>query len=248
METRLEGKVALVTGSSSGIGRSVALLFARGGATVVVTSHKNKQGGEDVLKELQTISDNKHLHITCDFGKRADCKKAFDQIKKQYGRLDILVNNAGVAPSVPLGDITEEHLDDIFATNVNSVVWCTQFARELMGDKGWVVNTSSIRGLDYAGRSISYAATKAAVNSLTKTMAMQLAPNIFCNAVLPGFTYTPNYDKNPPELNKKMLDGTLIKRYITCDELAGAFLFLVTQEYMTGTLLVADGGATILGR
>ncbi len=249
MSEQLKGKVAFVTGASSGIGKAVAILFAKEGADVIITSHKNREGGESTIKEMKKVNKSgRFLHINLDIGKLSDVKNAFAEIKKKYDKLDILINNAGSSPSWKLLDITEEGFDRVVNTNVKSVLWCTQEATKLMGEKGWIVNTSSIRGLDYAGRSIAYAATKAAVNSLTKTIASELAPRIFVNAVLPGFVYTPNYDKFPPELNEKFIAGCPIKRFITTDEIASSYLFLATQEYLTGTLLVADGGSTILGR
>lgn len=249
MDGKLSGKIALVTGSSSGIGKAVAILFAKEGADVIITSNKNIQGGENTLKEMQSINSNgKFLHMNCNLGVHQDVKNLFEKIKNEYGKLDILINNAGTSPSWPLLDITEEKFDSVINSNVKSVLFCSQEASKLMKEKGWIVNTSSIRGLDYAGRSIAYASTKAAINSLTKTIALELAPRIYVNAVLPGFVYTPNYDKNPPELNKKFIENCPLKRFITCEEIASSYLFLATQEYLTGTLLVADGGSTILGR
>ncbi len=249
MSEVLKGKVAFVTGASSGIGKSVAILFAKEGADVIITSFKNKTGGDNTLEEMKKINPKgEFLHINADLGNFVEVQKAFAKIKEKFGKLDILINNAGNSPAWKLLDITEEKFDSVISSNVKSVLFCTQEAVKLMKDKGWIVNTSSIRGLDYAGRSIAYASTKAAINSLTKTIALEVAPKIFVNAVLPGFVYTPNYDKNPPELNKKFIDGCPIKRFITSDEIASSYLFLVTQEYLTGTLLVADGGSTILGR
>ncbi len=249
MDKKLIGKVAFVTGASSGIGKAVAILFAKEGANVIISSYKNMDGGEATIAEMRKINpDGEFLHINCNLGKVNEVKDAFSMIAEKFGHLDILINNAGTAPSYKLLEISEENFDSLFASNVKSVLWCTQEATKLMKDRGWIINTSSIRGLDYAGRSISYAATKAAVNSLTKTIAQELAPNIFVNAVLPGFVWTPNYDKNPTELNQKFINGCPLKRFITCDEIASSYLFLATQEYLTGTLLVADGGSTILGR
>lgn len=249
MGNSLFGKVAFVTGASSGIGRSVAILFAKEGANVIISSHKNKDGGEAVVAEMMNINPKgKFLHINCNLGNLTEVKDAFSQINVMFGQLDILINNAGTSPSYKLLEITEENFDNLINSNVKSVLWCTQEATKLMKGKGWIVNTSSIRGLDYAGRSIAYSATKAAVNSLTKTIANELAPNILVNAVLPGFVYTHNYDKNSPELNERFINGCPLKRFITCDEIANSYLFLATQEYLTGTLLVADAGSTILGR
>jgi 3-oxoacyl-[acyl-carrier protein] reductase len=243
---KLNGMVALVTGSSSGIGKAVALLYAKHGASVVVTSSRNPAGGEATLKELQKLNKNgKHLHVNFDVTSRETVKKVFDTIAETYGKLDILVNNAGATFSSVLDTITEENYERELSLNLKSAIWCTQLAKPLM-KKGWVINTTSICGLDYHGFSLAYGTTKAALNSFTRTVAHELAPNIMINAVLPGFTKTAILDGLPPEYMQKIIDSTAVKRLLTCEEVAEAFLFLVAQEYMTGTLLVVDGGKTII--
>ncbi len=248
MEQKLKGKVALITGSSSGIGKAVAKLFATHGANIIVTSFSKKEEGNQTLKEIKALSNTKHIHINCDLSKRIEVQKTFAKIEKEYGRLDILINNAGIAPSTPFKDIRDNNFDAVFSTNVKSIIWCSQLASKLMKNKGWIVNTGSVRGLDYAGRSINYSASKAAVHSLTKTLALELAPNIFVNAVLPGITDTPLHQNKTPETIKKMVDETLLKRFTSPDEIASAYLFFVIQEYITGSLLVADGGMSLLCR
>ena len=188
------------------------------------------------------------MHVNCDLGKRNEVEKVFDDIKKKYGRLDILVNNAGFSsPIKSLKATTEESFDEVINSNVKSVIWCSQFAAELMIDMGWIINTSSIRGLEYSGRAISYSLAKAAVNSLTKTMALELAPKIYVNAVLPGsVSQTKIYDNRKPEANATFDNRLPLKKAIKAEEIAESYLFLATQNYLTGTLLLADGGLTLL--
>lgn len=243
----LKGKVAFITGSSSGIGKAVAILFARHGANVIVSSHSSVEDGEKVLSELNKIGGN-HLHINCDLSKKKEVEKAFKQIKVKYGKLDILVNNAGFSSNErKLSQITEEGLDKVLGANIKSLIWCSQFAVTLMQEKGWIINTSSIRGLDYAGKALGYSCAKAAVNSLTKTLALELAPNILVNAVLPGsVSNTKIYENRPQEVNDEFAKKLPLKKPISAHEIANCYLFLATQDYLTGSLLLADGGMTLL--
>ena len=241
----LQNMVAFVTGSSSGIGKAVALLYAKHGASVIVSYNRNLKGGEEALAEVKKANPKgKHTLVYFDSTNKDTVKKSFEEISKIYGKLDILVNNAGATFSSTLDTITEENFEKELALNLKSAVWATQLAKPLM-KKGWIVNTTSICGLDYHGFSLAYGMTKAALNSFTRTASHQLAPNIMINAVLPGFVDTAILGALPDEAITAIAGSTAIKRLITTEEIAEPFLFLVNQNYMTGTLLVADGGRTI---
>ena len=243
----MKNKVVFITGSSSGIGKAVAILFAKKGANVIVSSHSNFNDGEKVLEELQKIG-GKHMHINCDLSSQDEVKNAFEKIKTKYGKLDILINNAGFSsPERSLSQITEVGLDKVLGANIKSLIWCSQFAVPLMKNGGQIINTSSIRGLDYAGKALGYSCAKAAVNSLTKTLALELAPNILVNAVLPGsVSDTKIYNNRAPEINDAFAKKLPLKKSISASEIANCYLFLATQNYLTGTLLLADGGMTLL--
>ena len=243
----MKNKVVFITGSSSGIGKAVAILFAKKGANVIVSSHSNFNDGEKVLEELQKIGGN-HMHINCDLSSQDEVKNAFEKIKTKYGKLDILINNAGFSsPERSLSQITEVGLDKVLGANIKSLIWCSQFAVPLMKNGGQIINTSSIRGLDYAGKALGYSCAKAAVNSLTKTLALELAPNILVNAVLPGsVSDTKIYNNRAPEINDAFAKKLPLKKSISASEIANCYLFLATQNYLTGTLLLADGGMTLL--
>ena len=243
----MKNKVVFITGSSSGIGKAIAILFAKKGANIIISSHSNFNDGEKVLKELQKIGGN-HMHINCDLSRQNEVKNAFEKIKAKYGRLDILINNAGFSsPERSLSQITEDGLDKVLGANIKSLIWCSQFAVPLMNKGGQIINTSSIRGLDYAGKALGYSCAKSAVNSLTKTLALELAQNILVNAVLPGsVSDTKIYNSRAVEVNEAFAKKLPLKKSISASEIANCYLFLATQNYLTGTLLLADGGMTLL--
>ena len=176
---KLKNKVALITGSSSGIGKAIALLFAEEGADVIICSNTSNEEGNNVLKEVIKKGSNA-IYIQADLTKESDIKSLFSKIKEKYGKLDILINNAGRTFNIPFKDITEETITRDINTNLTSAILCSKYALEIMNKEGWIVNTSSIRGIDYSGRSgiIGYCSAKAGINSFTKTLAMELAPRI----------------------------------------------------------------------
>lgn len=250
MGKKLNGKIALVTGSSSGIGRAVALKFAEEGADVIVTStKKTSDAAMDVVRQAESFG-VRSVFIPADFRNESDIVNLFSEIKDQFSSLDILVNNAGTQTGGDIDIISIEKLNEEFQVNVAAVIKCAQEAKKIMGSKGWIINTSSFRGLDYAGRApiMGYCATKAAVNNITKTMALNFAPNIFVNAVMPGFVYTQNYEKFDDKLKQIWIDNTPIGRFVMPKEIAEVYLFLATTEIMTGSIVAADGGASLLNR
>lgn len=250
MEKQLLGKVALITGSSSGIGRAVALRFAQAGADVVITSSKKSSESGKKVAMLAASYGVKAVYVQADLGVESDIDYLFEETESNFGRLDILVNNAGTQKGGNIDTLTMNNLDEEMRVNVYALIKCTQNAKRLMGEKGWIINTSSFRGLDYAGRApiMGYCASKATVNSLTKSLALDLAPNIFVNAVMPGFVYTQNYDKFDENLKKTWMENTAIKRFVTPEEIAEVFLFLATTKILTGSIIAADGGASLLNR
>ena len=254
---KLKNKIALVTGSTSGIGKAVAFLFAKEGANVIIHgSEKSRETGAKISSEIKALGSDA-MHCVADLTNPHEIKQMFAQIKERYGYLDILVNNAGFGSNdYTIENATNELINQDMQLNFNQSVLCTQQAVQLMnGRDGWIVNTSSIRALDYACSNgvWGYSAAKAALNSFTKKAAAEFAAqNIFVNAVIPGFVGTDALKKRFASFSKDKADKKLadipIGRLIEPEEIAEVFLLLATSKIFCGSLVVADGGYTILNR
>ena len=246
----LVGKKALVTGGSSGIGKAIAILFAEEGADLIICSNTSSSAGENVLKELRELGSNA-FYFKADLQKETDIKRLFEFAAEKYGVLDILINNAGRTFNVAFKDITEESLMRDIQTNLMSSILSTKYAVPLMtNENGWIVNTASIRGIDYSGRPgiIGYCAAKTGITSFTKTIATELAPKIFVNAVAPGFVDTGYMDTMSEEVKESWLNNIPIHRFIEPKEIAKVYLLLATSKIFTGSVVVPDGGYSLLGR
>lgn len=243
---KLINKIALVTGSSIGIGKAIAEAFAREGAEVIVVSHNSKKEGEATAKKI--IDDGgKAIYIQADLSNQEGVDLLFENISKIYSSIDILVNNVGHAFSTPFNELTEETILRDISSNLMATVLCSKKVKEFMA-KGHIINTTSIRGIDYAGRThlMGYCAAKAAVSSFTKNLALQYAPNILVNAVAPGFVWTEALSKSGDDLLEKWRSTIPIERFIRPEELAEIYVMIATSEIFTGSIIVADGGYTLL--
>ncbi|GHV83966.1 3-ketoacyl-ACP reductase [Spirochaetia bacterium] len=246
----LINKTAVITGSSSGIGKAVALLFAEKGANVILCSHSSISSGESVLNEVKNKGSDA-LYISADLRHEGGIKELFSAVSKKYGSLDILINNAGRTFNIPFDSISEESFLNDIQTNLLSTVLCSKHAVQLMtNENAWIVNTSSIRGFDYTGRPgiIGYCAAKSGINSFTKNLAYQLAPKIFVNAIAPGFVHTNYIDAMPKEAVDKWMSDIPIGRLIGPAEIAEVYYLLATSKIFTGAIVTPDGGYGILGR
>ncbi len=245
---KLADKVAIITGSSANIGKATALLFAKEGAKVIVNARTSVEAGQAVVDEIKQ-NGGEAIFIQADLSQPAEVDKLFAATLEAFGTVDILVNNAGAAHSKPFLEMAKDDWLHDFDDNLFNMVLCSQRAVKIMQEKGAgvILNTTSIRGLDYTGREgiMGYSAAKAATISFTKTLAKELSPHIRVNAVAPGFVITPNYDKTPQNVKDEFIGGTQIKRWIQPAEIAEAFLYLATAEAVTGLNMVVDGGFTL---
>lgn len=243
----LRDKVVVVTGSSSGIGQVVAVRFAEEGAKVVVNYHANEKGAEETLAKVKKITPD-CLLAKADVSKESDVEWMFKEVTDKFGAVDILVNNAAIGTDrVPFMEASYEDMKEMIDTDLTSVLMCSQQAAKIMEKQGHgkILNTSSIRGWEHGGRAPVYAASKAAVNSFTRTFAKQVAPKIQVNAVAPGFVKTRSYDNMTDEMMQGFLDQTYLKRWVTTDEIADAFVFLAKNDAMTGQVIYVDAGFTL---
>jgi 3-oxoacyl-[acyl-carrier protein] reductase len=243
----IKDKVVLITGSSSGIGQATAIRFAKEGAKIVVNYRENKVGGEETLKRIKELGADAIL-VQADISKDEDIKRMLDIVVKKFTRIDVLINNAAIPNDlVPYFDASTDEIKNLVNTDLIAQMVVTQQVLKIMQKQpqGKIINTSSIRGWEHGGRSIVYAVSKAGINSFTRTLAKLVAPNIQVNAIAPGFVKTRNYDKTTPEQIQSFIDQTVLKRWVTEDEIAEAFVFLVNNDAMTGQVIYVDAGFTL---
>ncbi len=245
---KLKNKVVIITGSASGIGKATALRFAKDCAKIVVNCKSNIDGAKAVINQIEKLG-SEVIGVTADVSNPKDVEKLFQKTLIRFKTVDILINNAGSTHGKEFLDTTKEDWLEAFDNNFFGTVLCSQAAVKIMSENGGgkILNTASIRGLTNTGREgiMPYSAAKAAVVNFTKTLAKQVAPKILVNAVAPGFVYTPYYETLSKELKDQFINNTLIKRFITVEEIADAFHYLATTDAITGSVLVVDGGFTL---
>ena len=238
---QLEGKVALVTGSSSGIGEAVARLFAAHGARTVVNSAHSVDAGRQLAESLP----DGH-YVQADISDEAEARRLIDETVARFGRLDVLINNAGATRVIPHHDldaVTDEDWQRILGTNVVGTWYVTRAAvAALRADGGGsVVNVTSIAGVRPTGSSIPYAVSKAGLNHMTVLLANVLGPEIRVNAVAPGLVDTPwTSDWGP--VKAAWAQRAPLRRTGTPEDVAQVCLTLATAPWMTGEIVLVDGG------
>lgn len=245
----LKGKVAVVTGASKGIGAEIARSLAAAGASVVVNYASSKEGADRVVADIKAKG-GKALAVKGDVAKSADVKHIFDEAKKAYGRIDVLVNNAGVYKFAPLDENTEEEFHRQFNINVLGTLLATREAAKHFGaDGGSVINLSSVASDKGLPGSSIYAATKGAVDSVTRVLATELGPRkIRVNAIRPGGVETEGVHAIGiigSDFEKQMVAETPLGRLGQPDDIASVAVFLASDQskWMTGERLTASGGA-----
>ena len=241
----LDGKVALVTGSSSGIGEEIARRLSDLGASVVVNSAKSVDAGQQVAKSLST----KSLYIQADISDQAAGQQLIDMTISEFGQLDILINNAGWTTLVAhhdLDSLTDEIFEKTFDVNVFGTWWLTKAAiPHLKKSKdGNIVNITSIAGVRPVGSSIAYAMTKAALNHMTILLAKSCGP-VRVNAVAPGLVETP-WTSDWQAQHDNVARVAPLKRSATPQDCAEATIALIRNKYATGQIFVVDGGLTLV--
>ena len=242
----LKGKVVVICGASRGIGLEVAKAFATEGAKVVAVARTAKENSKKIVDYIS--GDEKATYVQADLTTQSGVDFLYDTLKEKFKKIDVLVNNIGTTKSSTFENLTEEQVTADFKNNFLATMLCCQKLKPLISDGGHIINTSSIRGIDYAGRSpiLAYSAFKSALNSLTKNLAILFAPKIYVNAIAPGFIETEALLSQGQEAVEKFVSNVPIKRLIKPNELAEVYTFLATTNIFTGSIIVADGGYTIL--
>lgn len=244
------GKAALVTGSASGIGRAAALALARAGFDVVVNYSRNVAGGDEVVWQCRSEG-VKSFAVGCDVADDAAVRAMLARVKTEFGRLDVLVNNAGItmeAPPKSLDAVDVEEWRRVFDVNVLGLFLVIRAATPLLREyRGCIVNTCSIAGLRPGAQPLAYAASKAAVANLTRTLAGALGPEIRVNAVAPGWIAGDWMERtlgdNYTGLMERRAKQTPLKRNVTFDDVADSMMSLIERnKFVTGEIIIVDGG------
>jgi glucose 1-dehydrogenase len=246
---RLEGKIALVTGSSQGIGQGVAVRLAQEGAKIIVNYHSHPEGAEDTLKQIRDAGSD-GIAVQADLGKTSEIDSLIQQSIAKYGQIDILVNNAGLEKRDSFWDVTESDYDLVLHVNLKGVFFTTQaFVKQLMARKapGRVINMSSVHEELPFPHFASYCASKGGLKMLCRNLAIELAPyNITVNNVAPGAIETPINAKllNDKEKLAELLGNIPLRRLGKPEDVSGAVAFLASSDadYITGTTIIVDGG------
>lgn len=243
------GKTALVTGASRGIGKAVALRLAKDGYDIAVNYNSNQERAEQTAEEIRALGVKAAIY-KADTSKIDEVKQMYKEIRKEFGGLDVLVNNAGVVDDAYLLMIGQESLEKSLAINIQGYINCAQQAALRMAGsgKGVIINVSSVSSVIAVEGQTVYSATKGAVNSMTATMAKELAPRgIRVNAVAPGFIGTDMLKSIPEDLAEKYIDSIPMKKFGTAEDVANVVAGLCSDDfsYMTGQVLVLDGGLSL---
>lgn len=246
MSKKLEGKIAIVTGGSTGIGLATAKEFVAQGAYVYITGRRQTE----LDKALKAIGSNVTA-ICADSSSLSDLDKVYTQIKQEKGRINIVFANAGVAAFAPLGSITEEHFDSIFDVNVKGLVFSVQKALPLIPDGGAIILNASITSIKGTAAFSVYSATKAAVRSFARCWTLDLKDRkIRVNVISPGPVETPGLNGLVPEDHKEGLHGALVSqiplgRLGEPAEIAKTVAFLASEDasFIAGAEISVDGGA-----
>ncbi len=240
---KLQNKVALITGASRGIGKAIALKFAKEGAKIIVNYIKSEAEAQKVVEEIGSEA----IAIKCDVSKEDEVKNMVEKAINQFGKIDILVNNAGIVIDIPFEEKTLEQWKRTLDVNILGTFLCTKYvAREMSKQKsGNIINISSTNGIDtYHSDSIDYDISKAGVNIFTKCLAEEFAPSIRVNCIAPGWIDTDMNKDLPKDYLKEEIEKIHLKRLGKPEEIANVALFLASDEssFMTGNIIVVDGG------
>ncbi len=238
----LEGKTVLVTGAAKGIGKAIALAFAKQGCNIVLNYRSNVS--DDTIKEIEACN-VKCMPLQGDVSDFATAAEIVKKAKKEFGTVDVLVNNAGITKDMLLMRMSEEQFDSVIQTNLKGTFNMIRHVSSVMLKQrsGAIINMSSVVGVTGNAGQANYAASKAGVIGLTKATAKELAARgVTCNAIAPGFVETDMTAVLTDEQKSMMLEAIPLKRYGQVEDIANAAVFFAKNTYITGQVLNVDGG------
>jgi 3-oxoacyl-[acyl-carrier protein] reductase len=245
---KLAGRAAVVTGSSRGVGRNVALAFAKEGADVLINYTSSEGPASQLVDEIKKLG-RRSVAVKADVATKAEVENMMSVAKQEFGRLDILVNNAGFTRPAMLTKMTEEQWDAVVDAHLKGPFLCVQAASKYFQEQqyGKVINVSSVAGLVGTVGQVNYSAAKGGILSLTKSVARELARyNVCANVISLGIVETDMTEKirNDEKLREIYMNRILMKRFGTAENITPAFVFLAStdSDYITGQILCVDGG------
>lgn len=240
-------KIALITGSSKGIGKAIALELSQKGYTIIINNSQENSEGQSVVDEI-TKNGGKAVYMPVDISKLEDVQRLKTQIEKEFGHLDVLINNAGIVKKEYPDKPDWEAWDRVFAVNVKGTAQCIYELSPLMPEGSAIVNLASVWGLELPAYDANgYAASKAAIVNLTKTLALQLSPKIRVNAVAPSVVAIEDPHEKDPDTVKWLKDNMPLGRKATPQEIAKLVTFLASDDasFITGECVKIDGGLSL---
>jgi len=240
----LTGKIALVTGGAKRIGKAIVLALAARGCKLVVHYHTSRSEAEETVRELLTAG-HEALALQADITQEADVDRMIEAAVARFGHIDVLVNNAAVFFRTPVDTLTIEEWEQVMNVNLTGTFLCAHKIGLRMREWGWghIINMADVAGLRPWADYIPYSISKACVLTFTQGLALELAPQVMVNAVVPGPVLF--QDDTPEEVRQREIDKTLLKRTITPEEVAEVVVFVAESDYSTGSLFHVDGGRSL---
>jgi len=239
---RHDGRVALVTGAGHRLGRAFAIALSERGATVAVHYNASADAARETVAMIEGAG-GKAAHFFNDLTDPRGPQELVDAVVERFGKLDILVNSAAVMERTPLGEVTVEMWDRMFAINLRAPFFLSQAAAAVMPSGSTIINISDLAAFESWPTYIPHAITKAGINRMTESMARVLGPNIRVNAIAPGAVLLP--ETWGEEMSRDFAESTPLKRVGDAADAVGAMLYLLDAEFVTGETIVVDGGRRI---
>lgn len=244
LKTKLQNKTALITGSSRGIGRAIALDFAKQGANSVINYVNDEKSASNVVDEISQLG-MQAIAVKADVSNENDVKALIENAVSKFGKIDILVNNAGIAIDVPFMERTVAQWNKTLSINLLGTFLCCKYSVPYMPEGGKIINISSTNGLNTVSADcLDYDASKAGIISITKSLAQELAPKILVNCIAPGWVDTDINAGLSAEYVKSESERIGVKRFGRPEEIAKVAIFLASDDasYISGATIVVDGG------
>lgn len=241
-----ENKTVVVTGASRGIGRAIAMAFAKQGANVVLNYNKSAAQAEEVVRDIEALG-AKAIAVQADVSQSESAKQLIDTAVTTFGSIDVLVNNAGITKDMLLMRMTDDQFEQVVDTNLKGTFYCLKYASNYMlrQRRGKIINMASVVGLSGNAGQANYAASKAGIIGLTKSAAKELATRgITVNAIAPGFIETEMTDALSEKVKEAYVQMIPLKRLGTVDDVANTACFIASDaaNYITGQVIQVDGG------